>query len=98
MTYLIRPDTLGSPEATDAAADLHILVCGVHLAQTRSYVRNHGAQYLTAEDHAGASHTKVLTRLQCQFAQLLCGTQTCLTQVMWLAAVKRAQKKLQLFP
>lgn len=97
LTHLVGPDALGAPEASHAAAHLHVLVGGVHLPQAGADVGHHPAQHLPAEDHAGAAHAEVLPGLQCQLSQLLRGAEARLAQVQGLAAVQRPQEGLQLF-
>lgn len=70
-------------------------MCGVHLSETDPDVWHHPAENFPTEDHPRTAHTEVLSGLQGQFTQFLCGTQTRLTQIERFTAVQRAEEWLQ---
>lgn len=67
-------------------------MCGVHLSETDPDLWHHPAENFPTEDHPRTAHTEVLSGLQGQFTQFLCGTQTRLTQIERFTAVQRAEE------
>lgn len=89
-SYLIRPDTLSPTKTSNTSSYFHVLMSCVHLSETFTNMWHHPPENFSTEDHARASHAKVLTWFQPQFSKFFSIAQACLAQVERLAAIQRS--------